>query len=123
MEPVVEAGAGHDVPAEVTSMHRAHSEQMLEIVKGAQVAESKRQKRLGSVKTSGEKEKLEKRFTRERRAEETRIKQVHDEHRHLMKVSHSRTRASAGAACPTPLPERSPGRHARARRTRPGRGI
>ena len=72
--------------AELEALNRAHHEHMLEMVNTAQTLENKRHARLGAAKSQAEAAQLEKRFTRERRHEETRIQQIQEEHSHLCQV-------------------------------------
>ena len=72
--------------AELEALNRAHHEHMMEMVNTAQRLENKRQSRLGAAKSRAEAAQLEKRFTRERRHEETRIQQIQEEHNHLCQV-------------------------------------
>ena len=75
-----------DAGAELEALNRAHHEHMMEMVNTAQTLENKRQSRLGAAKSQAEAAQLEKRFTRERRHEETRIQQIQEEHSHLCQV-------------------------------------
>ena len=75
-----------EIPAVLNQSHRAYSEHMLEMVRSAQVSENSRQAKLEATKTRKEALHLEKRFVRERRAEEKKIKQMTEEHKHFMQV-------------------------------------
>mmetsp|Transcript_19081 Transcript_19081/g.24636 ORF Transcript_19081/g.24636 Transcript_19081/m.24636 type:complete len:285 (-) Transcript_19081:81-935(-) len=76
-----------EIPQHAIEIHKQQSETLIEVVKNAQKAEQTRQNRLQKCRTYEERQRLEKRWNRERRAERDKIRVLTEESQAVLKAA------------------------------------